>query len=100
GISTICAIIIVGRLLGLGADARWLMFTGLLILAVGNYWASLLNLDAAPIQIIWPRVVLVTGLGFVFAPLNVAAYLYIPRELRGAAVGLLALLRTKEAASE
>jgi DHA2 family multidrug resistance protein len=31
----------------------------------------------------------------IFAPLNVAAFLYIPKELRGAAVGLLALLRNE-----
>jgi hypothetical protein len=31
----------------------------------------------------------------IFAPLNVAAYLYIPRALRGAAVGLFALLRNE-----
>jgi len=31
----------------------------------------------------------------IFAPLNVAAFLTIPRELRGAAVGLLALLRNE-----
>src|SRR5262249_20633923 len=37
----------------------------------------------------------VAGLSMIFAPLNVAAFLYIPRELRGAAVGLLALLRNE-----
>ncbi len=31
----------------------------------------------------------------IFAPLNVAAFLYIPKELRGAAVGLVALLRNE-----
>jgi DHA2 family multidrug resistance protein len=31
----------------------------------------------------------------IFAPLNVAAYLYIPLALRGAAVGLFALLRNE-----
>ncbi|MBV8277862.1 MAG: hypothetical protein JO170_21735 [Verrucomicrobia bacterium] len=31
----------------------------------------------------------------IFAPLNVAAFLYIPRSLRGAAVGLFALLRNE-----
>ena len=31
----------------------------------------------------------------IFAPLNVAAFQHIPRELRGAAVGLLALLRNE-----
>jgi len=30
-----------------------------------------------------------------FAPLNVAAFQHIPKELRGAAVGLLALLRNE-----
>jgi DHA2 family multidrug resistance protein len=30
-----------------------------------------------------------------FAPLNVAAFMHIPKELRGAAVGLLALLRNE-----
>jgi MFS transporter, DHA2 family, multidrug resistance protein len=53
---------------------------------------SQLNLEMSPWQVVWPRVVMVAGLGLVFAPLNVAAYLYTPRALRGAAVGLLALL--------
>jgi DHA2 family multidrug resistance protein len=56
---------------------------------------SQLNLDISSWQVVWPRVVMVTGLGLVFAPLNVAAYLYTPRALRGAAVGLLALLRNE-----
>ena len=56
---------------------------------------SNMNLEIAPSQVIWPRVVLVVGLGLVFAPLNVAAYLYIPQRLRGAAVGLFALLRNE-----
>ena len=30
-----------------------------------------------------------------FAPLNVAAFIYLPKEMRGAAVGLLALLRNE-----
>jgi DHA2 family multidrug resistance protein len=95
GIFTIVAIFIVGILLGRGADARWLIACGLLIVAAGNFWMSQLNLDIAPSQVIWPRVVMVGGLGLVFAPLNVAAYIYIPRSLRGAAVGLLALLRNE-----
>jgi DHA2 family multidrug resistance protein len=40
-------------------------------------------------------VVVILGLSMIFAPLNVAAFLYIPKELRGAAVGLLALLRNE-----
>ena len=44
---------------------------------------------------VWPRVVLVLGLSICFAPANVAAYLYTPLALRGAAVGLLSLLRNE-----
>ncbi len=61
----------------------------------GSYWFALLNLDISPSQVIWPRVVFITGLSMTFAPLNVAAYLYTPRHLRAAAVGLFALLRNE-----
>ena len=95
GLFSIMALVVVSRLLGKGMDARWLIATGLVILGLGNYWLSRQNLDISPGQVVWPRVVLIAGLGLVFAPLNVAAYLYIPREMRGAAVGMLALLRNE-----
>jgi DHA2 family multidrug resistance protein len=38
---------------------------------------------------------LTLGLGLIFAPANVAAFMYTPKHLRGAAVGLLALLRNE-----
>jgi MFS transporter, DHA2 family, multidrug resistance protein len=95
GLSAILALIVVGALLGRKVDARWLIAAGLLILAAGNFWMSQLNLDISPWQAVWPRVVMILGLGMIFAPLNVAAYLYIPLTLRGAAVGLFALLRNE-----
>jgi DHA2 family multidrug resistance protein len=95
GIAAIVVIIIVGTLLTRHVDARIPMFCGLLTTALGNYWMSQLNLDISPWQIVWPRVVVIAGLCMIFAPLNVAAFLYIPPELRGAAVGLLALLRNE-----
>jgi DHA2 family multidrug resistance protein len=95
GFFAVLAMPIVGRLLGRGTDARWLMALGLLTMAAGNYWMSQLNLDISPGQVVWPRVVLVLGLSICFAPANVAAYLYTPLALRGAAVGLLSLLRNE-----
>ena len=95
GVFTIIALVVVGALLGRGVDARWLIAIGLLILGAGNFWMSQLNLEISPWHVVWPRVVMITGLGMIFAPLNVAAFLYIPRSLRGAAVGLLALLRNE-----
>jgi DHA2 family multidrug resistance protein len=64
-------------------------------MGIGNYWTSQLTLDISPWQVVWPRVVVIAGLSMIFAPLNVAAFLYIPKELRAAAVGLLALLRNE-----
>jgi DHA2 family multidrug resistance protein len=95
GVFAIIMLAIVGRLLGRGVDARYLIATGLFILGVGGYWMSRLNLEISPWQIVWPRVVFIMGLSTIFAPLNVAAFLYIPPQLRGAAVGLLALLRNE-----
>ena len=90
--------IVVGILLSRGVDARFIMAAGLLTLAAANYWMSQLNLSISPWQVVWPRVVLIVGLSMVFVPLNVAAFLYIPRELRGAAVGLWPCCATKAAA--
>ena len=95
GIFAVMTLLVVGIMLGKGIDARYLMATGLVVLAAGNFWFSRLNLDISPWQVVWPRVVLIAGLSMLFAPLNVAAFLYIPQEMRGAAVGLLALLRNE-----
>src|ERR1700739_3190516 len=61
GIAAVLAMPIVGRLLGLRTDARWLIAAGLLIMTAGNYWMSQLNLDISPGQVVWPRVVVVAG---------------------------------------
>jgi len=95
GISSIAVLLVVGTLIGRGMDARWFIGTGLVVLGVASYWMSLMNLEISPWQVVWPRVVTIGGLSMIFAPLNVAAYLYTPRHLRGAAVGLLALLRNE-----
>src|SRR5579872_3446484 len=95
GFFAVVAMPIVGRLIGLKVDARWLIAAGLLIMTAGNYWMSQLNLDISPGQAVWPRVLVVIGLSVCFAPANVAAYLYTPLALRGAAIGLLSLLRNE-----
>ncbi|HZZ79047.1 MAG TPA: DHA2 family efflux MFS transporter permease subunit, partial [Gemmataceae bacterium] len=97
GIVCIVTLPIVGRLIGWGIDTRWLIASGLLVMAVSSYWMSLMNLYISPMLAIWPRVGLIIGLSLMFAPVNVAAFLYIPKHQRGAAVGLLALLRNEGA---
>jgi DHA2 family multidrug resistance protein len=95
GITSLTALLVAGILLGRAVDARWLIALGLMFVAASNYWTSLLNLEVSPIQVVWPRMLLTLGLGLIFAPINVAAFKYTPVHLRGAAVGLLALLRNE-----
>ncbi len=95
GFFSVTMLLIVGRLLGKQFDARWFIALGLLVMAGGAYWTSLLNLYISPWAVIAPRIVLIVGLSLIFAPLNVAAYLYTPRHLRAAAVGLFSLLRNE-----
>src|SRR5258708_16922304 len=68
---------------------------GAALMAGGAYWFAHLNLDVSPGQIIWPRVVQQLGTAFMFAPLSVAAFIYLPKELRGAAAGIFAVLRNE-----
>jgi DHA2 family multidrug resistance protein len=95
GVVAVMMLFVVGLALSRGVDARWLMAAGLIVMGIGNYWMSLMNLDISSWQVIWPRCVVIGGLSMIFAPLNVAAFFYIPPQLRGAAVGLLALLRNE-----
>ncbi len=95
GVFSILVMLVVGVLLGRGTDARWLIAAGLLVMAAGCYWMTRLNLEISPGQVVWPRVVLIVGLSLLFSPINVAAFRYTPAHLRGAAVGLFALLRNE-----
>jgi MFS transporter, DHA2 family, multidrug resistance protein len=95
GIGSVLMLLVVGRLIGRGLDARWLIAAGLLVMAAGCYWMALMNLYISPWQVVWPRVVMICGLSMIFAPLNVAAFKYTPQHLRGAAIGLFALLRNE-----
>ena len=95
GLFAVIAMPIIGFMLGRKTDARWLIGAGLLLMAISCYWMSQMNLFISPGEVVWPRVVLVLGLSMCFAPVNMAAYLYTPTALRGAAVGLLSLLRNE-----
>jgi DHA2 family multidrug resistance protein len=95
GLASVSMLLVCGYLLGRGTDARWLIGGGMLVVAAGSYWMSIMNLEISPWQAILPRVVTIAGLGMAFAPINVAAFMYTPRHMRAAAVGLFALLRNE-----
>jgi DHA2 family multidrug resistance protein len=95
GIGAIATLIVVARLLGAGMDARYLMATGLVVMGLGSWMMSRFTLDISPWPVVIARIIFIAGLSMIFAPLNVAAFARIPPQLRGAAVGLLALLRNE-----
>jgi DHA2 family multidrug resistance protein len=95
GFFSIAMMVVVSILLGRRWDARWLIATGLVVMSAGCWWMAHLNLQVSPWKVVWPRVMMIIGLSLIFAPINVAAYLYIPPRLRGAAVGLFSLLRNE-----
>jgi MFS transporter, DHA2 family, multidrug resistance protein len=95
GLAAVVMLVISGTLLQRGVDARYTIGGGVVLLAVGNFWLGQLTLDVGPWHVMWRRLVVVAGLSACFPPINVAAFLYLPKEVRGAAVGLLALLRNE-----
>jgi MFS transporter, DHA2 family, multidrug resistance protein len=95
GVASVVMLMVAGTLLGKGVDARWLILVGLLVMAGSLYWMTQMNLEIGPWQVVWPRVVTFVGISLLFAPLNVAAFANIPKEIRGGAVGLYALLRNE-----
>ena len=56
GFFAVLAMPVVGFMLGRRTDARWLIGAGLLLMAIGNYWMSQMNLFISPGQVVWPRV--------------------------------------------
>src|SRR4029079_4553908 len=53
GVFAVIAMPIVARLLGLGMDARWMIATGVLLMAGASYWMSQMNLHISPGQGVW-----------------------------------------------
>jgi DHA2 family multidrug resistance protein len=86
---------IVGFLLGKKVDARFLIPIGLAITAISCYWQAHLNFQASPIVLISVRCVTMFGLGFLFVPVNNAAYLYISKSQTNNATGLFNLIRNE-----
>jgi MFS transporter, DHA2 family, multidrug resistance protein len=92
GFSTIFALIIVGRL-ATKIDPKVPLFLGLCISAYSLYMMSRFNLNSSFIIIMWPRIVLGFGMGFVFVPLTNISLSHIKKEDMGGATSLFSLLR-------
>jgi hypothetical protein len=69
GLVALMMLFVVGLFLSRGIDARWLIAAGLIIMGIGNYWMSQMNLDISSWQVVWPRCVVIGGLSMIFAPI-------------------------------
>ena len=96
-IFTMAAMPVVGFLLGKGVDARYLIPFGLALLVGGSYWTAHLSFAASPWALLEPRCVILLGMGFLFVPLNDAAYIYIPKDQINNATGLFNMFRNEGA---
>ena len=95
GIFAILTMVGAGFAMSRQIDTRLLIGLGLAVMAIGCFWAAKLNLEGSPLSFVWPRIVITMGISLLFAPINVAAFYYIPVELRASAIGLFALLRNE-----
>jgi DHA2 family multidrug resistance protein len=92
GIGTLVAMATVGRLLQV-IEAKWLLLTGLALMA-GTMYEMELYTDQTPGTIIIVTSVLQgVGIGLLFVPLSTVAFLTLGSELRTEAAAMLTLIR-------
>jgi len=92
GIATLIAMPIAGRLVT-RVNPKALLGFGIIVSAYSTYLMSNFNLAADFNTIIWPRLVLGVGMGFIFIPLTTMTMSGIKREEMGNATGIYNLLR-------
>jgi len=72
---------------------RWMMAFGLLVCAFASLSMTKLDLTAGYNNFVIPRMVLGLGIAFLFVPLNLTAYSYLPPEKNNRASSLINLFR-------
>ncbi len=92
---TMAVMPIVGFLLGKKVDGRFLVPVGLLSMVVSSIWMTGFTLNASPYMVNLPRCLMMFGVGFLFVPLNNAAYIYIDKTQINNATGLFNMLRNE-----
>lgn len=92
GIITMISMPLVG-LLAARVQAKWLLIVGSVFGAVGLFISARFTLQINFWDAVWSRIVMSAGLGFLFIPVNVAAYYYIAKADTDYASGLINLAR-------
>jgi MFS transporter, DHA2 family, multidrug resistance protein len=86
------ALPLVGWLLS-RVEARWLVVFGLIVMAGGLFQLSNFNLDVSMRTPIWDWVISRAGAAFLFVPINVMGFYFVPKEQINSATGLINLAR-------
>lgn len=92
GFVTIVSLFLTGRLVN-RMNPKILMIVGVLITAYSSYMMSGLNLQADFWTIVWPRVVLGFGMGFIFIPTTILTLGGIKKEEMGMATSIFGFVR-------
>jgi DHA2 family multidrug resistance protein len=92
GVATLIAMPIAGRLVT-KVNPKGLLAFGIIVSAYSTYLMSQFNLLADFDTIIWPRIVLGVGMGFLFIPLTTLTMAGIKKEEMGNATAIYNLLR-------
>jgi len=93
GIGTLIAMMLVGRLMARGLDARLLAFIGMVMTAFSLWQMVQFSLDVPEHMIITTGVIQGLGLGLVFVPISTVAYSTLPTSARTEAAGIFSLMR-------
>ncbi|MEP6485335.1 MAG: DHA2 family efflux MFS transporter permease subunit [Rudaea sp.] len=93
GIGTLVAMMVVGRLLARGADARALAGIGMVLTAYSLWQMVHWGVEVPQWRIIECGVIQGLGLGLVFVPISTIAYSTLPTSTRTEAAGIFSLMR-------
>jgi DHA2 family multidrug resistance protein len=93
GVGTLFAMMLVGRLMARGVDARILAAVGMLLTAYSLWQMMHFNLDVPEKLIITSGIIQGLGLGLVFVPISTVAYSTLPMAKRTEAAGIFSLIR-------
>ncbi|HKM83891.1 MAG TPA: DHA2 family efflux MFS transporter permease subunit [Candidatus Acidoferrum sp.] len=92
GFLTLFMLPLVGRLM-MRRDPRWLVVVGLTILSIGMFQLSKLNLYTSFWTFVFVWAISRGGMPFMFVPINVMAFSFVPKERMNSATGLINLAR-------
>ena len=93
GVGTLIAMMMVGRLMARGVDARLLAGVGMLLTALSLWQMTHFSLDVPEHLVVSTGVIQGLGLGLVFVPVSTVAYSTLPMSARTEAAGIFSLVR-------